>query len=577
MANRFLIWGGKGWVAGHLKTLLEEQGKEVYSTTVRMENAIEVAEELKKFRPSHVLNAAGCTGRPNVDWCEDNKAQTVRSNVIGTLVLTDQCHQLGIHCTIFATGCIYQYDEQHPIGGPGFTEEDACNFTGSFYSMTKGHIEPILSSYDNVLILRMRMPVSDDLHPRSFVTKISKYDHVVDIPNSNTILYDLLPVSIALAEHGDSGVFNFTNPGGISHNQVLTLFRDIVRPTFSWKNFSLEEQSHAIKAGRSNCTLDTSKLEAKAKSYDFSIPEVHEAYRLSGNVPNKQALFWMAVNIVATVLIVFTNKAIFDDRNLRYIQISFAAFHFAVTWLGLWVLSLDRFAFFEPKQVSFTQVVPLSVAMTLNVIFPNLSLAYSTVAFYQIARVLVTPCVAFLDYILSKVLISRLAALTLVPACLGVAMVSYYDSRPSGDAEVKTTSELGVIFALTGVFFSSLYTVWIAAFRRKLSVSSMQLLLNQAPVSAFLLLYFIPWIDTFPLVSEVHVSHWIMILLSGTLAMLINISQFFIIAQTGPVTSTVVGHSKTCVIVILSWASSGRAISDMSVIGLLVALVGIFR
>lgn len=59
--------------------------------------------------------------------------------------------------------------------------------------------------------------------------------------------------------------------------------------------------------------------------------------------------------------------------------------------------------------------------------------------------------------------------------------------------------------------------------------------------------------------------------------MLINVSQFFIIAQTGPVTSTVVGHSKTCIIVVLSWASSGRAATDMSVLGLLIALAGILR
>jgi 3,5-epimerase/4-reductase len=131
-----------------------------------------------------------------------------------------------------------------------------------------------------VLILRLRMPVSDDLHPRNFVTKILNYGHVVNVPNSNTILYDLLPISISLAEHRDTGVLNFTNPGAISHNQVLTLFRDIIRPNLTWRNFSLEEQSHVIKAGRSNCMLDTSKLEAKAREYGFTIPDVHRAYRL---------------------------------------------------------------------------------------------------------------------------------------------------------------------------------------------------------------------------------------------------------------------------------------------------------
>ncbi|OBS23341.1 hypothetical protein FPOA_03890 [Fusarium poae] len=593
MPNRFLIWGATGWVAGHLEALLKTQGKEVYTTSVRMENMSQVAEELKRIQPTHVLNAAGCTGRPNVDWCEDNKAQTVRSNVIG---------------------CIYQYDEKHPIGGVGFTEQDVPNFTGSFYSMTKGHVEPILSCYNNVLILRLRMPVSDDLHARNFVTKILKYDHVVDIPNSNTILHDLLPLSISLAEHADTGIFNFTNPGAISHNQVLTLFRLIVRPSLTWRNFSVEEQSHAsilalfslqwkqmqllsadqMSSNTSSANDPTvpTNFELQDLSHDHrklpysdeeSSPFLSEHqekdvkdHQIESNQNRKKASLWIAVNIIATVLIVFTNKAIFDDDNLKFIQLSFAAFHFSTTWLVLWVISREHFAFFTPKHVSLTQMLPLSVVMTLNIIFPNLSLAFSTVTFYQVARVLVTPCVAILDYVLYKVSVSGMAASTLVVACLGVAMVSYYDSRPSDDANVKTTSQIGIVFALMGVFFSSLYTVWIAAFRKKLAISSMQLLLNQAPLSAFLLLYFIPWVDEFPVMKEVSISHWVLIPFSGILAMLINISQFFIIAETGPIASTVVGHTKTCTIVVLGWAISGRVATDMSVVGLLTALAGIF-
>ncbi|KAI1326180.1 NAD dependent epimerase/dehydratase [Xylariaceae sp. FL0255] len=278
--NRFLIWGGKGWVAGHLEALLKKQGKEVHMTTVRMEDREAVKAELERIKPTHVINSAGCTGRPNVDWCEDNKEQTTRSNVIGALNLTDLCFLQGVHCTVLATGCIYHYDEEHPIGGTPYKETDPFNFTGSFYSMTKGHAEEVMKHYTNCLILRLRMPVSDDLHPRSFVTKISKYERVVDIPNSNTILHDLLPAAILLAEHGDTGIYNFTNPGAIGHNAVLTLFRDIVRPDFTWKNFTVEEQSKVIKAGRSNCELDTTKLVTKLKEYGYEVPEVHEAYRM---------------------------------------------------------------------------------------------------------------------------------------------------------------------------------------------------------------------------------------------------------------------------------------------------------
>ena len=128
------------------------------------------------------------------------------------------------------------------------------------------------------------MPVSDDLHERSFVTKVSKYDKVVNVPNSHSILTDLLPVAIALAEHNESGVYNFTNPGAISHNEVLQLYKDIIKPTFIWQNFTIEEQAKVIKADRSNCELDSSKLIAKVQEYvkegyDLEVPEIHKAYR----------------------------------------------------------------------------------------------------------------------------------------------------------------------------------------------------------------------------------------------------------------------------------------------------------
>lgn len=62
--------------------------------------------------------------------------------------------------------------------GKGFKEEDIANFSDSYYSKTKAQVENLLSIYPNVLSLRLRMPVSDELHARSFVKKIAKYDPV---------------------------------------------------------------------------------------------------------------------------------------------------------------------------------------------------------------------------------------------------------------------------------------------------------------------------------------------------------------------------------------------------------------
>jgi solute carrier family 35, member E3 len=224
------------------------------------------------------------------------------------------------------------------------------------------------------------------------------------------------------------------------------------------------------------------------------------------------SFIWMIVNTLATIGIVFTNKAIFSDPSLKLVQLTFASFHFFVTWLTLYTLSRPQFAFFVPRRTSIREIIPLSIAMSLNVILPNASLAFSTVTFYQVARILLTPTVALMNYVLYKATLPSSAIVALVPACIGVAMVSYYDSQPTSDASIKTTSPLGVFFAFAGIFASSLYTVWIASYHRKLQMSSMQLLLNQAPVSSFLLLYVIPFVDTFPNWSQLPLNRWIMIL-----------------------------------------------------------------
>lgn len=104
--NKFLIWGSNGWIAGHLNSLLDRNGQNVHTTDVQMENQAEVCRVLDEVKPTHVINCAGKTGRPNVDWCEDHKLETIESNVTGTLILTKACHDRDIHITVLATGCM---------------------------------------------------------------------------------------------------------------------------------------------------------------------------------------------------------------------------------------------------------------------------------------------------------------------------------------------------------------------------------------------------------------------------------------------------------------------------------------
>lgn len=111
------------------------------------------------------------------------------------------------------------------------------------------------------------MPISSDLNnPRNFITKISRYNKVVNIPNSMTVLDELLPISIEMAKRNLRGIYNFTNPGVVSHNEILEMYRNYIDPNFKWENFNLEEQAKVIVAPRSNNELDASKLKQEFPS-----------------------------------------------------------------------------------------------------------------------------------------------------------------------------------------------------------------------------------------------------------------------------------------------------------------------
>ena len=99
-------------------------------------------------------------------------------------------------------------------------------------------------------------------NPRNFITKITKYDKICSIQNSMSYLPDLLPISLDMSMNKTTGTINLTNPGTISHNEILDLYKQYVEPNFTWNNFSIEEQNQILLSKRSNNKLNTTKLES---------------------------------------------------------------------------------------------------------------------------------------------------------------------------------------------------------------------------------------------------------------------------------------------------------------------------
>ena len=77
------------------------------------------------------------------------------------------------------------------------------------------------------------------------------------------------------------GTINLTNPGTISHNEILELYKKYVNPEFTWKNFSIEEQTKILTCDRSNNLLDTKILEEnfKVKNIKDSIVDFLKNYK----------------------------------------------------------------------------------------------------------------------------------------------------------------------------------------------------------------------------------------------------------------------------------------------------------
>jgi 3,5-epimerase/4-reductase len=263
---KLLLFGARGY----LGTRFRERFPDAAVPETDIADQAAVRSVLESIKPDAVINCAGKTGKPNVDWCEDHKEETIRANVTGPLILLDECLQRGIHFTHVSSGCIFAGDN----GGKGFSEEDTPNFSGSFYSRSKAWSDQVLREFP-VLILRLRMPFDGTTSERNLIMKLRKYARVLDEPNSITHLPDFLDAAERLLQKKATGVYNVVNPGSVSPYQVMELYREIVDPAHAFERLTVERLREVTKAGRSNCILSTEKLRKEG----IVLPDVRDALR----------------------------------------------------------------------------------------------------------------------------------------------------------------------------------------------------------------------------------------------------------------------------------------------------------
>ena len=262
----FYILGASGFMGGKFVEYLKQNNFEVFSEKIDITDLPALKKKFQEIKPDVVINFAGVRAYPNIDWCETHKQETIAVNVAGAINVALAALEASSFMIQIASGCIYSGTPETP-----FSEEDEPNFFGSFYSRMRVAMQMALKELP-VLQLRIRMPISMYSHPRNLLNKIISYKKVISLPNSVTLIEDMFPALVKLAEIRPTGILNLVNDNYLTHEQMLKAYQEIVNPNHQYELISLNELYNITSAKRSNCVLSNQK----AKDLGIEMPAIDE-------------------------------------------------------------------------------------------------------------------------------------------------------------------------------------------------------------------------------------------------------------------------------------------------------------
>jgi dTDP-4-dehydrorhamnose reductase len=247
---------------------------------------------LQKEKPEFAINAAGFTGKPNVDACEKERGETIAGNITLAQTVAQACDTAGVRLGFVSSGCIYTgakvrrecgtWAVEDRLTEPlvsellskrsdrvaGFSETDEPNFcfahnNCSFYSGTKALAEEVMAGFPDFYVWRLRIPFDEFDGVRNYLSKIQRYPKVYQ--NWNSISHRRDAVAACLdtwLQKIPGGIYNMVNPGYISTREVVQKIRQRLKPRWEPEFWHSDDEFYRFGAitPRSNCILDPGKL-----------------------------------------------------------------------------------------------------------------------------------------------------------------------------------------------------------------------------------------------------------------------------------------------------------------------------
>jgi dTDP-4-dehydrorhamnose reductase len=289
-----LLLGASGYIGNAFATELQRRRTDFIPLSRKQADYTRfdvLLDFLKTKRPTFVVNAAGYTGKPNVDACELHKADTLQGNTLFPQTVANACAAAGVPWGHVSSGCIYSgaeivengstraekdftkpelraLVEKSPQSIHGFNETDVPNFSFrdgpcSFYSGTKALGEEAVAGIGQSYVWRLRIPFDEFDNARNYLSKVQRYPKVYDNVNSISHRADFVKACLDTWElRAPFGTYNVTNPGFVTTKHVVELIEKQLKPARKFEFWASDEEFYkvAAKTPRSNCVMDTTKL-----------------------------------------------------------------------------------------------------------------------------------------------------------------------------------------------------------------------------------------------------------------------------------------------------------------------------
>mmetsp|Transcript_3781 Transcript_3781/g.16443 ORF Transcript_3781/g.16443 Transcript_3781/m.16443 type:complete len:271 (-) Transcript_3781:618-1430(-) len=225
-----------------------------------------------------------------------------------------------------------------------------------------------------------------------------------------------------------------------------------------------------------------------------------------------------------------------------------------------------------PTDVYFKRMIPISFFFCANILLGNVSLRYVPVSFMQTLKSLTPVFAAVLQYLCFGSRLSLQAAVSLVPATLGVALSAYTE---------LSFNLVGFFAAILSCLFTGLkFVLSFALLRAQYNLDAINMLLYMAPPSVLMLLPSALWFE------RTGVMAWLkapdrtekdlgVLLFSAIVSFSLNATLFMVIKATSSVTATIAGNLKTLVVIIISIIIFKNPVQLWNYVGMTSALAGI--